>query len=439
MTSYKKENTEWKTSYGQVPFTIETNSFDYQLTNQLISIQFIENNKVKININYNSIENPKSLIEYENHTSVDYLPPSLNYEQVFDVDKEISTPFAKFFISKKYAFETSKQYFIKFNNFNGTVAKYQNISINDFKAGTSLLKLSFTGSNKARLVEYLNTSVSILGEDQKENKIAYAIKTKNYIDTLFQNEQKKLAQIEADISKFKDSTNLYNVEAEGSLIFSKITQIDEEILVKRRSIDYIDKLKKYLLSHDQATKDIPAPTISEINEPTTISNTQELITLVTLKNELEDAGVTSIHPEMIDIRNRIKSRKKIVLENLKTLEEKNWDDIAILNKRLKKLNIELKKIPQLEQELIHYSRDYNQTEINYNYLKQKSYEAGTAIAANVSDIKTLDEAKDTGQGSSKPRTSFNYLVAVMLAVIIPLLYIIIVQNIRRQFVHCGAN
>jgi len=64
------------------------------------------------------------------------------------------------------------------------------------------------------------------------------------------------------------------------------------------------------------------------------------------------------------------------------------------------------------------------SEANYNYLKQKSYEAGTAIAANVSDIKVLDRAKDTGQAPIEPKGSFNYLIGLMLGTVLPLLFIV---------------
>ncbi|MEI6865129.1 polysaccharide biosynthesis tyrosine autokinase [Flavicella sp.] len=413
--------------YGRIPFEIITNTSDYQLANHLIEIQCIDNNKVRVKVDFATIESSKQLIEYDNQNQISYTPTHLIYEETFDISDTITTPFSKFTIEKKHNFKVSQKYFIRFKNINSIVAKYRNIYIKTFKTGTSLLDLSLSGPNKDRIIDYLNTSVEVLGNDQKQYKIAYAIKTKNYIDTLFSNEAKHLAELEIELSKFKDSTNLYNIESEGTRILEKITKIDDVLLLKNRDIDYIQTLRNYLLSYDQRTKDIPAPTIAEISEPTTVLNTQELITLVTLKNELEDAGVTANHPKMIDIQNRITSRKKIVIENLSSLKDKKRKDIAILNKRLSKLNQELKRIPKLEQELIKYSRNYQQTENNYTYLKQKSYEAGTAIAANVSDIKILDKAKDVGQGSSRPRTSFNYLVSIMLAILFPLMYIVIKQ------------
>ena len=68
---------------------------------------------------------------------------------------------------------------------------------------------------------------------------------------------------------------------------------------------------------------------------------------------------------------------------------------------------------------MNFQRKFTITEANYNYLKQKSYEAGTAIAANVSDIKVLDNAKDTGQVPIYPKGNFNYLLAIMLGTILP--------------------
>ena len=84
----------------------------------------------------------------------------------------------------------------------------------------------------------------------------------------------------------------------------------------------------------------------------------------------------------------------------------------------------LNRLNPKEQKLLNFQRKYNITETNYNYLKQKSYEAGTAIAANVSDIKILDIAKDVGQSPIKPKSSFNYFIGLMLGVMLPMLYVL---------------
>ena len=241
------------------------------MANTNIGIQFTEKNKVRVSVNFENTESKRALYEYNENKKISYTPKKIIFEKEFDSRDTIKTPFCEFLIEKKHDFEVTKNYYIQFKNINSIVSKYRRIYIKDLKSGTSLLDLSLTGSNKGRLVDYLNTSVKVLGGDQKENKIAYAIKTKKYIDTLFKNEAKRLQQLEIELSKFKDSTNLYNIESEGNRLFEKIIEIDEALLLKKRSLDYIKNLRDYLISHDQKTKDIPAPTITEINEPTTIS------------------------------------------------------------------------------------------------------------------------------------------------------------------------
>ena len=59
--------------------------------------------------------------------------------------------------------------------------------------------------------------------------------------------------------------------------------------------------------------------------------------------------------------------------------------------------------------MVSLQREFKMTADNYEYLKQKEYEASTAIAANVSDVKIIEKAKDVGQGPISPRPLFNYL------------------------------
>ena len=69
---------------------------------------------------------------------------------------------------------------------------------------------------------------------------------------------------------------------------------------------------------------------------------------------------------------------------------------------------------------------------------QKRYEADITIAASVSDISTLDPAKDTGQGPILPRKPFNYMVALLLGTIVPLFFII-AKEILDTHVHSSDD
>ena len=122
--------------------------------------------------------------------------------------------------------------------------------------------------------------------------------------------------------------------------------------------------------------------------------------------------------------NDINISKTNLLENISTLKVVNQNKINKLNAELATYKSKLKKLPKTEQGLLKFEKNYQISEANYNYLKQKSYEAGSAIAANVSDVKIIDTAKDLGNGPVYPIPSFNYLVGLMLGIVFPLFYII---------------
>src|SRR5690606_25095447 len=76
---------------------------------------------------------------------------------------------------------TGKKFYVKFNDFDGTVARYQGINVVVDAAGSSILKLSLQGTNKARIVKYLNTTVEVLKKSQLDAKNQFATNTINFI------------------------------------------------------------------------------------------------------------------------------------------------------------------------------------------------------------------------------------------------------------------
>ena len=135
--------------------------------------------------------------------------------------------------------------------------------------------------------------------------------------------------------------------------------------------------------------------------------------------------VTESYPRLRVLNTEIATVKNNLIENIVNLKFINDDKINKLKKRLLISNSKLKQLPSREQGLLKYQRNFEISEANYNYLKQKSYEACTAIAANISDIKIIDKAKDFGEEPNYPNQQFNYLVGLMLGCIIPFFFIIV--------------
>lgn len=415
---YRKEDI-----YGKNPFIVILDSLGYQLQGTFIQLDFLTNNQVAISVEFEK-ETEYRLTNYNFEKYKNYFPEKENYKKTFSIEKHIESPFFSFIIEKENLVGdlSGKTYFVRFNNLNAVVNAYSSLEVSNKKKGTSLIELELYGSNKRKIEDYINTTVAVLDFDQRKQKIEYAIRTKKYIDTLFQAESSKLKNLETDLGSFKQSQDIYDLSAEGTSLLSEITQLDGELEVIKNKLNYYKNLESYIINRDQYDE-IISPAMVNVEDPNLAATVNSLMTLSKEKKSLE-LTVNPSYPGLKKINDQINVEREVLLENLSSLKRITNNDLKNLNRQLAKSNIKLKKLSPKEQQLLNYQRKYDISQTNYDYLVQKSYEAGTAIAANVSDIKVLDRAKDIGQHPVRPKTRFNYLIGLMLGTVLPLLFII---------------
>ena len=423
-----------KDIYGKVPFRVELDTLKYQLINTDINFEFIDNEQVKISF---ELENERySLINYSSNDiqSFDNEEENIKFSQTFALGSTIETPYFNFKIDTESPFFdlSNKSYYVRFKKFDNVVKKYQNVKVATLKKGTSIIELTYNGPNKKKIEAFINTTVAVLDHDQREQKISYALKTKKYIDNLFEIESDSLKIIEEDIGKYKQSNRIYNLSAEGNSLLSEVTALDVEAIKIQNKIDYLNNLEEYLRNNSTIySENIPAPAIVNIEDPSIAASLNNLIMLLKEKERLE-RKVKSNYPPLLRINDEIDIERNILLERIESLNSATRNSLNSVNKRLTNSNSKLSRLSPKEQKLLYFQRKYNITESNYNYLKQKSYEAGTAIAANVSDIKILDSAKDVGQLPIKPKKAFNYLIALLLGLMLPMLYILTKETLDNK-------
>ncbi|WP_299064777.1 polysaccharide biosynthesis tyrosine autokinase [uncultured Polaribacter sp.] len=409
--------------FGYTPFTVNLKTDKPQLYNKLIKVEITGEDRFKLSFDFNALGSDQ-LITYDRNLIKEFISETSSFSKEYKVGEIINTPFLNFSLKKSSKFNIGESYFIKFQNFDGAVSTYRDVSVRALTDAASLLSLSMSGPNKKRIVAYLNATVQVLEEDKQEQKILYARKTKKYIDELFIKEKDSLGRIQKELGVYKEVNNIFDLSSEGDQIFSEIVELEKEKKELLEFNEYLSNLKNYLSTHSQYSEGIPVPALIKIQDVKIAKEISILIQKSTLRESLRNT-VTDDYPPLKKLNNEIAITKNNLLENITNLLGINNTKIGKLNKRLTVTNSKLKKIPTREQGLLNYQRNFEISESNYNYLKQKSYEAGTAIAANVSDVKIIDEAKDLGEKPNYPKPQFNYLVGLMMGIIIPLFYIII--------------
>jgi uncharacterized protein involved in exopolysaccharide biosynthesis len=87
----------------------------------------------------------------------------------------------------------------------------------------------------------------------------------------------------------------------------------------------------------------------------------------------------------------------------------------------------LTTLPEEKQEYLKIMRKYDLSNEIYQTYLQKRSEAQIVKAANLSDIQFIDPPKDIGGGLIGPRTSVNYVIAIFLGFLIPLIIVFLIH------------
>lgn len=251
--------------YGKVPFKIELQPNQEQLLNTPIKVDFIDDESFNLSVEFDP-EISYKLINYEQQTAKILTQNNTSISKKYAINEYINLPFFRAQIVKTASDESlkGKSYIIKLNTVTQTTNKYRSIRAKALQ-GTSLVELSLQGSNKNRLVDYLNKTVEVLAEDELEEKTNYARSTKQFIDAQFKNTADSLKLIEDNIGRFKQQNLIYDLSAQGTEIFSQTTGLDKIQTELTDRIAYFDNLENYIKTHTNYSK-IPAPAIINIEK-----------------------------------------------------------------------------------------------------------------------------------------------------------------------------
>jgi polysaccharide biosynthesis transport protein len=323
-------------------------------------------------------------------------------------------------INNNPGFYIGTPYFIRFNDFNSTVSKYKGIGVRPDDKGSSIITLSMQGTNKARIVEYLNSTVKMLIKRQLDDKNQFATNTINFIDSTLVAMQTQLKETGNELKTFRKKKNIYDLEESGGKFSDQILDYDVKKDEVSRKMNYYNSLKSYLRNSVDYSK-LPAPTVAGIEDPNIVTNVSKLIALSTQRSEM--AYAVKSDKIFQDFDNQMGAIKSVLLENINSAKTSLQYDLAMVNTKIYEAESTIKKLPEDQQEFLKIKRKYDLNDNVIETFLQKKSEANIVKAANLSDIHFIDPAKDVGGGLIGPKTSVNYILALFLGLLLPLLFI----------------
>jgi polysaccharide biosynthesis transport protein len=416
-------------AYGAVPFYVNIDKNKGQIVGSLIGIKFLSENEYEIRIPFAG--NSVSLITYKDNSYSQTSVVPGDFVKRYKVGQAVALPFLnwKLQIEENPGIYKGNEYFVQFSDFDGTVSGYRGINVRSDDKGGSIITLGMQGTNKARMVEYLNATVRMLIKSQLDSKNQFATSTIRFIDSTLVAMEAQLKETTNELKSFRSGKNIYDIEEGGAKFSGQILEFDVKKDEITRKTAYYNSLRAYLKNSVDYSK-LPAPSVAGIEDPNIVVNVSKLIALSTQRSEMAYA----VKSEKIfkDFDNQMEAIKKVLMENIATAKTALQYDLAMVNSKINETESTIKQLPEDQQELIKIKRKYDLSDNIYSTFLQKRSEADIVKAANLSDIHFIDPAKDIGGGLIGPRTSVNYVLALFLGLLIPLLFVFAIFFINNS-------
>lgn len=410
-------------AYGAVPFKIHLDKNKEQLVGQLIQIKFLNATQYQISIPFET--DRANLINYTDKSTSTTAVNAVPFVRNFKTGQEVQLPFLNWTINltDNPGIYIDREYFVRLDYFDQTVSQYQGVMVQPILAGSSILTLSMQGTNKAKLVDYLNTTVEVLSDNQLAAKNQFATNTIKFIDDTMLQMEEQLKDSGDELKAFRQGKDVVQLENGGAEVSTKLSAFEVELDLIQRKLTYYNTLKSYLTNSSDFSA-LPAPAVAGIDDPNITVNVSKLIALSVERAEKRYAVKSD--KLFQDFDNQMQAIKDVLLVNIASAKVALQYDLNMVLAKMKQAENELQVLPENQQELFKIQRKYNLSDNIYSSFLAKRNEAEIVKAANVSDIKFIDTAKDTGGGIIGPKTGVNYILALFMGFVLPFLYILTV-------------
>lgn len=412
--------------YKTAPFDVVIDKSKPQALGIPIGIRIIDEFSYELFYNFES-----DRLTGQAYGTKDKYPIAVNigeFRKIYKFGEVVNEPFFNATVNLKPIAQIpiDKVCFVRFLNFDSVVNQYKNsIQIQpSSRDASSVLRLSLTGKNKSKIVDFLNATSAVLSKTELERKNLYATNTIKFIDSSLNAVNANLKEVTDEMNDFRKSNKVFDVEEEITQKSEQLKEFDKEKLVEQSKLNYLNTLENYLRTKTDYSQ-IAAPSSVGIDEANILSSVSRIIALSVERRNLEySTKEGSILFNELD--RRIDTEKSVLLEAIDVTKQTIGIQLNTISRKIAQLESELIGLPSDQQEFLKIQRKLDISKEAYDIYQEKKGEAAIVKAANVSDITVIDEAKDIGNAPIGPKKSLNYMMALMIGFLTPLFLIFVI-------------
>ena len=308
------------------------------------------------------------------------------------------------------------------NSYASLVRQNSSFTVAPTSKQSSVIVITASGYNSNKIVDFTNTLMNEYVSRGLEKKNLVSENTIEFIDNELAGIQETLSSAESELKDFREQNDVMNLDVQATQVYNNLRALEEERAEMGVNVKIYKRLQDYIRVQINDPENLAAPSTMGINDPLLNQLALDLVALAQTK-ATKLLTQTEQHPEIIKLNEQIVTSKRALLENINNLVDNAQMSLNEINRRIAVLEGESRRLPDKQQQLLNYQRNFTFSEDTYKYLMQRRAEAQILKASNTPDNEILDVARMEGTRKIAPRTSMNYLVALIIGLLIPALYL----------------
>jgi tyrosine-protein kinase Etk/Wzc len=391
--------------YKTTPFTVSVINVTDGIYDEEFKIKPIDSLQFSISINADN----KFLNDY-------------SWSEKKQYGEEVRTPYFTIKVEKNlsgYPF-SNDEYIFRVLSENHLIKNLSDeIKVESLNKDATIVNITYTDVIPERANDFLATLGNVYINRDIEDKTSVAGLTLKFIDQQLEEIRKSLNNSELALQKFKEEKGTVDLGEESKAYLERVTSVDEERIkaeIELRSLDYL---------YDYVTKNRNVESLA----PSSIGNPDPLLVeLITRIKELQSRRMSLMYgsspnsPAIKVIDDQIEQAKAALIENINSIRSVTKANLAGLNDQLNQYEQSIKKVPNIERELLTIHRDFSVNENIYLYLLEKKAETSIAKATAVSDNKILDPPSVDDTPIS-PDKKIIFILAILISLFLPVIVI----------------
>lgn len=346
-----------------------------------------------------------------------------------NIQQQFSTPAGTLSFRINSTVKPGMKYKIKLYPKKELLAQFRSkLNVSVVNKQSNAIRISIVESNIKKAEDILNKIVELYNLDAIIDKNIVATNTGNFIEDRLVLITKELFDVESEVENYKKANALTDIASEAGIYLESASEYEKKIAELETQLNLIQYIESYIRENKNQYNLIPA------NIGIEDKSLMELIlnyNSVLLERMKLSRTANEKNPVLMQLEQQIKVLKGNVLESISSVKSGLKIARNDVSRKDAQFNSRIKAVPTQERQFLEIKRQQEIKQNLYLFLAQKREENALSLASTAPAARTVDRAYASLTPVS-PKRMIVYLVALILGLLIPFLYIYLRDLINNK-------